>query len=275
MPKHRAIDVVIFPFTPETKRGPYEETTVLKDSLLHLGIWDSDFTVDSLVAEMDEAGVEKALMCSQAGGSWEVTAEYVRDFVDGRRDRLHGVAGIDPRDITSGVKKLETTVLEYGFVGAHSYPHWFGLSPDDRTYYPFYAKCCELDVPIQIQVGQAFQAGLRSVGRPEAIDAIAVDFPALKIIGIHTGYPWEREMVAVAWKHPNAYIGADCHYPQAWASELVEFMRNDGRDKVMWGTNKPVCEFQRSLDQFDELGLDEEAKRNVLYENVRRVYRLE
>ena len=29
-------------------------------------------------------------------------------------------------------------------------------------------------------------------------DELAVAFPELKLIGAHTGYPWERELVAVA-----------------------------------------------------------------------------
>ena len=172
------------------------------------------------------------------------------------------------------MRKLEHAVTELGFVGAHSYPHWFGLSPDDRRFYPIYWKCIELGVPVQIQVGQAFQAGLRSVGRPEAIDALAVDLPELKIVGIHTGYPWEREMVSVAWKHPNVFIGADCHHPRNWAPDLVEFIRGEGQDKVLWGTNKPVFEFGPMLDAVDELGFTDEIKHKLLYANVKRVYGL-
>ena len=53
------------------------------------------------------------------------------------------------------MRDLERAVKELGFIGAHTYPHWFELPPDHRRYYPFYAKCCELDVPIQMQVGQS------------------------------------------------------------------------------------------------------------------------
>lgn len=56
-----------------------------------------------------------------------------------------------------GKTRLERAVRELGFVGAHSYPHWFGLRPDDRACYPFYAKCLEPDVPIQVQAGMRFQ----------------------------------------------------------------------------------------------------------------------
>ena len=274
-PEARAIDVVVFPFTPDTKVDTYEFAPVLKDSMIHLGIWDNEFSASSLVADMDGAGVERVLICAQEGGSWRVTHEYTKSMVDQYPDRLCWTAGIDPRDIVGGVRKLGAAVTEQGALGAHSYPHWFGIPPDDRAFYPFYAKCVELDVPIQIQVGMAFQAGLKSVGWPGSIDTIAVDFPDLKIVGIHTGYPWEREMVSVAWKHPNVYIGADCHHPSRFATELVEFIKGDGREKVMWGTNKPVFEFADHLAGVDALGLDEEAKRLFLYENVKRVYGLD
>ena len=69
---------------------------------------------------------------------------------------------------------MEHAVEEFGFVGAHLYPHWFGMEPDDRRLYPFYAKCIELDIPIQMQVGHCLRYSaerpLRSTGRPLALD---------------------------------------------------------------------------------------------------------
>jgi uncharacterized protein len=269
-----ALDVVVVPFTPDTKAGSMGELPMLRDSFEHVGIWDSEWTAAGLVADMDAAGVEKALVCAIVGTGWEVSYEYIRGLCDEVPGRLLPTAGIDPRDVAAGVRRLEHAVTELGFVGAHSYPHWFGLSPADRRYYPFYWKCIELDVPVQIQVGQAFQAGLKSVGRPEAIDAMAVELPDLKIVCIHTAYPWDREMVSVAWKHPNVYIGADCWLPSQWAPELVEFIRGAGREKVLWGTNHPVVDCAESLAQVADLGLDEETEALFLRENLKRVYRL-
>lgn len=273
-PDHNAIDVVVFPFTPDTKHETYAHVPVLKNSMTHLGIWDREFTAEQLVADMDRAGVDKALICAQEAGEWEVSYDYTEAMVGKFPGRLYAMAGIDPTDISGGVAKLEHAVKERGFVGGHSYPHWFRRSPADRTYYPFYQKCVELDVPVQIQVGIAFQAGLENVGVPAAIDTIAVHFPELRIVGIHTGYPWEREMVSVAWKHPNVYIGADAHHPRAWSPDLVEFIKGPGREKVMWGTNKPVLEYDDALRGVDELGLDDETKDCLIRRNVERVYRL-
>ena len=45
-------------------------------------------------------------------------------------------AGIDPTEGMRGVREFERSVREYGFIGAHAYPHWFGLAPDHARWYP-------------------------------------------------------------------------------------------------------------------------------------------
>ena len=87
--------------------------------------------------------------------------------------------------------EVEHAVRDLGFVGAHLYPHWFDEAPDAAKYYPFYAKCCELGVPIQMQVGHCLvynpHRRLPTSGDPSVSDRIAMDFPDLKLVGIHIG----------------------------------------------------------------------------------------
>ena len=40
------------------------------------------------------------------------------------------LAGLDPYEGMAGVRAFESAVKEYGFIGAHLYPHWFELAPD-------------------------------------------------------------------------------------------------------------------------------------------------
>ena len=101
-----------------------------------------------------------------------------------------------------------------------------------------------------------------------------MELPDLKIVCIHTAYPWDREMVSVAWKHPNVYIGADCWLPRDWAPELIEFIRDLGREKVMWGTEPPGDRPRGVAGGVAELGLDDETQALLLRENLKRVYRL-
>jgi len=42
---------------------------------------------------------------------------------------------------------------------------------------------------------------------------VAIDFPELKLLGIHIGIPWTDEMISMAWKHENVFIGVDAYAP--------------------------------------------------------------
>jgi predicted TIM-barrel fold metal-dependent hydrolase len=133
-------------------------------------------------------------------------------------------------------------------------------------------------VPVQLQVGQSLvydlARPLRSVGKPLSLDAVACDFPELKLIGIHVGIPWTEEMIAMSWKHPNVYIGCDAHSPRYWPASFVHYINSYGQDKVIFGTDYPVLDFQRTRDEIEALGLKDGVLAKLLRENARRLYRL-
>jgi predicted TIM-barrel fold metal-dependent hydrolase len=178
-----------------------------------------------------------------------------------------------------GVRAMEDAVTNMGFVGAHLYPHWFDLAPNEARYYPFYAKCIELGIPIQMQVGQSLiyskQHRCRSVGRPIYLDDIACDLPELKLIGTHVGIPWHDEMIAMAWKHENVYMCTDAHSPKYWPESVVKFLNSYGQDKVIFATDFPVLRFKRTLDEIEKFGLKPEVRKKFLRDNVIKIYGLD
>src|SRR5262245_4103473 len=105
---------------------------------------------------MDRAGIERALIPATRCGDpdrkygFAIPNERVAAVVEQYPDRFSGLAGVDPSNIMRGLRDMERGIREFGFVGAHLYPHWFELAPDHAAYYPFYAKCVELDVPIML-----------------------------------------------------------------------------------------------------------------------------
>lgn len=54
------------------------------------------------------------------------------------------------------------------------------------------------------------------------IDDIPLDFPELKIVGGHIGYPWTTEMIALATKFPNVYIDTSAYVPKRYAREVFK-----------------------------------------------------
>jgi predicted TIM-barrel fold metal-dependent hydrolase len=251
----------------------------VKDNTLH-GV-----SLDEKLRRMDAAGIERAFLIATKVGplmhkaSYHIPYAMVADAVNRYPDRFYGLAGLDPTEGMDGVRQLEQAVREHGFIGAHFYPHWFELAPDHARWYPFYAKCVELDIPVQLQVGQSMiydpAHRLRSVGRPITLDAVACDFPELKLIGIHVGIPWTEEMIAMAWKHPNVYIGTDAHAPAYWPPAFLQYINTFGQDKVIFGTDFPVLDFEKTRQQIEALQLRPIPKRKMLRDNVLRVYGLD
>ena len=241
-------------------------------------------SIEKYLKKMDSADVGHSLLIAvRAGdlrmkGSFEIPYERVHEVTQAHPERFSGLAGVDPFRGMQGVYDLEKAVREYGFVGAHLYPHWFGLAPDNAKYYPYYAKCCELDIPIMMQVGQnlIYQRDRRlpSVGRPITLDQVAIDFPELKLIGIHIGIPWTDEMIAMAWKHDNIFIGADAYAPKYWPQALLHYINTYGSNKVLFGTDWPVISPERAISEIEELGLRDGSKQKLLRDNALEVFRL-
>jgi predicted TIM-barrel fold metal-dependent hydrolase len=96
----------------------------------------------------------------------------------------------------------------------------------------------------------------------------------LKLIGIHVGIPWTEEMIAMAWKHPNVYIGCDAHSPKYWPASFVHYINTFGQDKVIFGTDFPILDFQKTLQQIDDLQLRPGAKQKLLRNNAIDIYKL-
>ena len=280
-----AIDTVVNPLTPEIARSrpkwakDFYKRAFKRDVPMHEG-----YSYAQHLKMMDEAGIERAFLIAakigQLGlsGSWHLPYETVAEAVKLHPDRFYGIAGVDPTEGMNGVRALQRAVEEYGFIGAHTYPHWFEIPPDHAKYYPFYAKCVELGIPIQLQVGQSLvydpDRPLRSVGRPITLEAVACDFPELKLVGIHIGIPWTDEMIAMAWKHPNIYIAADAYAPKHWPAQFVRYIDSYGQDKVMFGTDFPVLAFDRMRREVEALNLRPEPKRKFLRDNAARIYGL-
>lgn len=240
------------------------------------------YSVEGHIEMLDAARIDRAfLLAPKMGrrglpGSWELDAGTVSKVVDEHPDRFSGILGINPYDGLRGVRELERAVRDHGFIGAHIYPHWFELAPDDRRFYPFYAKCAELDIPVQIQVGHCLkytdEQPLPSVGRPFTLDTVACDLPELKLVGIHLGWPWTDEMISVAYKHPNVYVAGDAYAPRYWPESFVHFANSWGKEKVVFGTDWPIVGHARARQEIEELKLRPEAAALILGGNALRLY---
>jgi len=201
-----------------------------------------------------------------------VQIDEVKAVIDRYPDRFVGLAGINPLSRMEGVREFERAVRDFGFKGAYIHTYGYGIPLNHRLYYPFYAKACELCVAVMMQVGHSAEHMPNEMGRPIYLDDVALDFPELPLIGAHTGWPWVEEMIALAWKHENVYIGIDAHMPRYLEKSLIDFMNTRGREKVIYGTNG--LSWKVTLEQLREIVPKEDVRRLIIRENAIRAFRL-
>ena len=279
------IDIVVNLYTPhEVKHGQTGLDDEFKKQVRMPKEMRAGVTIPDYIKKMDQAGIERSLLIAVRAGdirvseSFEVPYESVHKVCDEYPERFSGLAGIDPFRGMQGLKDLEYAVNEMGFVGAHLYPHWCELPPNHRKYYPYYAKCCELGIPIMMQVGHNLvysrKRRLPSVAKPIYLDDVAIDFPELKLIGIHIGIPWTEEMISMCWKHENVYTAGDAYAPKYWPESYVHYANSYGQKKVLFGTDWPVIDPVRAVEEFNELNFRESASQRILRDNALEVFNL-
>lgn len=233
-------------------------------------------TPDEMVAAMDRAGVDSALLCAwHRPGVPVLTNDEVAGIVQRFPGRFHGVAAVDLEKPVAAVRELERAVRELGFRALRVIPWLWNKPPNDRLYYPLYVKCVELDIPFCTQVGHTGPLMPSETGRPVPyLDEVALTFPELRIVAGHIGVPWTDEMIGLAWKHENVFIDTSAHLPRYYPPQLLHYMRTYGQDKVLFGTNFPHLPFEKCAEQARALELPTAVMEKFLHGNAARVFQL-
>lgn len=282
-----AIDIVVNVRTPQEMANGLNPTDAAFASKVHQPAEISQqkgVSAEDYIRRMDACGIERSLLIAVRCGdlrrstSMHLPYERVAELCRAHPDRFSGLAGIDPTLGLRQLRELEHAVKEYGFVGAHYYPHWFDMEPDHPYVMPINAKCAELGIPIMMHVGHnlVYRSDLRlpSVAKPISFDRIAILYPELTLIGIHLGVPWVDEMISMAWKHDNVYFAGDAYAPRHWPSQVTHYANTYGQDKFLFGTDWPVIQPERAVQDIDAHGYRAESYRKMMRENAIRIFKL-
>lgn len=209
--------------------------------------------------------------------------------------------------IQNSIDELERCVTELGSVGCNLNPdpsggRWTGLPLTDRSWYPFFEKLVELNVPAMIHVSGSCNPNFHATGAHYLnADTTAfmqllqgdlfADFPDLRLIIPHGGgavpYHWGRYRgLADMLNKPkltehlmrNVYFDT-CVYHQPGIDLLFEVIDIDNIlfASEMFGAVKGVDvetghNFDDTKRYVDALNLSDTDKKKVFEGNVRRVY---
>jgi len=242
-------------------------------------------TFEQMLDEYTRCGVEKLVLFAWDAETTShmprVTNEFVAKAADRFPERIVGFASVDPHK-KSAVKDFEYAIRELGLAGLKLHPQVQAFEPNDPAYYPLYSKGVELGVPVTFHTGSTYWgAGLEGGGGiklrfsdPMLLDDVAADFPELKLIMAHPGWPWQDEQLAIATHKSNVYIDLSGWSPKYFQPLLITYMTKMIPQKFLFGTDYPMLSPQRWLLDFEALGLSSEIKRMVLRENAKNLLKL-
>ena len=209
--------------------------------------------------------------------------------------------------IENSIAELERCVGDLGFVGCNLNPdpsggNWTGMPLTDRSWYPFFEKLVELDVPAMIHVSGSCNPNFHHTGA-HYINAdttafmqfiqgdLFADFPDLRLIIPHGGgaapYHWGRYrgLADMLGRPPlpdhvmkNVFFDT-CVYHQAGIDLLFKVIDIDNIlfASEMFGAVKTVDpetghNFDDTKRYVNALELSDEDRRKVFEGNARRVY---
>ncbi|WP_046319954.1 amidohydrolase family protein [Mycobacterium sp. UM_Kg1] len=224
--------------------------------------------MSALLDEMDANGVTRAVLMDNLVRP-SVTA---RKFVAARPDRFAlAMGGVNLLRPVPALRELSAVVDDLPVVYAVVGPSFWGdgqYPPSDAVYYPLYAKCAELDLPLCVNTGIPGPPIPGEVQHPIHLDRVCVRFPELRLCMIHGADPWWDVAIRMLLKYRNLRLMTSAWSPKRLPEALLHFLRTRGADKIIFASDWPVLRMDRVVPEARALDLPPEVLDRYLYRNA-------
>ena len=207
------------------------------DGYSHCGI-SKYLPVEDVLETMQVAGVERAVLCQHLG---EYDNSYLESVVAEHPDLFRAVCLVDPAG-PEWRRALRGVTVEGRFEGLRVVAATFHDNP---------ALCAEA-LALRLTLVVWAEHGVADV--VAAIRRLHTDHPDGRIVITHLGAPRvENDIVVAGWEllelaaQPGVFVTLSgqsmfCEYPYGELDEfVVRVIDAFGPDRVMWGSNYPVC----------------------------------
>jgi hypothetical protein len=227
-------------------------------------------SMDQLLAEMDAAGVTCGVVMGRYSGLYgSVSNQDVADIVRSWPGRFVGVGSIDPSERRRAIAQIDEAIA-LGLKGVNLEPGAYAqpLYTDDRRLYPIYAHCEDRGIPVIIMAGGNAGPDL-SYSFPVHVDRVAGDFPHLKIVVSHGGWPWVSEILHVAFRRENLYVSPDMYFHEApgW-EEYLKAANGFLAERFLYASCYPLAPVKEYAEWFQRLPFKPESRERALWKNA-------
>ncbi len=225
-------------------------------------------SIQQMLEVMDRSGIDKAILSVDS----REPQEQVLGFPKAHPDRCALAAGVDPRGGMRALWALEALARDQHVAMARVVPFTYDLPPNDASYYPLYAKCIELDLPISINTGIPGPPVPGECQHPMHLDRVCLHFPELVVCMAHGADPWWGVAIRLMIKYRNLHLMTSAYAPKYLPAEFVHFMNTRGQDKILFASDHPVLSTERCLGEANDLELRPGVLDKYLYANASRLF---
>ena len=186
--------------------------------------------------EMDKYNIERALI------GVSLTDDVSQNALRNHPDRFLASCGTEPNNGMEDIRNIVRLHEEFDLKAVGAFPA--GCVPqvpiNDKRFYPVYAKCCELDIPIFVCAGVPGPRIPMACQHVELIDEVMWFFPDLKFVMRHGAEPWTELAVKLMLKWPNLYYSTSAFAPRYYPKAIVDYANTRGADKVLYAGYFPM-----------------------------------
>jgi predicted TIM-barrel fold metal-dependent hydrolase len=224
--------------------------------------------LSELLDDMDANGVERAILMTTADAS----KSRAYSFVAERPDRFAlAIGGLNLLRPMPTLRTLQSVVADNPVAYVTVGPSFWGdgmYPATDAVYYPLYAKCAELDLPLCMNTGIPGPPLPGEVQNPIYLDRVCYRFPELRLCMIHGADPWWDTAIRLMLKYANLRLMTSAWSPKRLPASLLHYMSTRGKNKVLFASDYPVLSFERCLGEIAALDISAEVQQAWTYDNA-------
>lgn len=206
------------------------------------------------------------------------TNQFMINQIKPYPERMYLEAMVGPilhRGIKHAIWELEHLVTEYDAKLCKVYQPEDDGPLDDKRMWPFYEKACELGIPLTMHTGMAYTYPQpNSHTHPSTLDRILIDFPDLKIIAYHMGWPHTEELIGLAAKHEGLHlslsgiVGWYERSPYRGYHAIGTALQWVEPTKIVMGLDLPFLDTKRVVDWVRNLEMPDELREKWGYPEI-------
>jgi predicted TIM-barrel fold metal-dependent hydrolase len=232
-------------------------------------LYGTDDPVAVVLHEMDRFGIERAMIGCEGEVSRQALATHP--------DRFIAAMSVDPNRGMDDLRKMVENYERFGIKAATAFPAGYvpQVPINDRRFYPVYAKCCELDIPIFVCAGVPGPRIKMACQHVELIDDVMYDFPELTFVTRHGCEPWTALAVKLMLKWPGLHYSTSAFAPKFYPRDIIDYANTRGADKIIYAGYFPMgLSLERIFTELPNVGFKDEVWPKFLRENAARVLKL-